>query len=322
MFEYATKKLGMSEGEAALRIRVAKLGRAVPLALELLGRGEVNLSTLSMLAPVLTPDKLKLLYEARGKTKEQVYQLLARHAPKPDVPDSVRKLPPARPSARAPRAKPPAVLPLAVNTHVEAPRVSSPAADQAPVEYRHRITFTANQHVRDLLSEAQELLRTRHPDGDLESVFEQALELLVAREKKKRFGQTDKPRVKRDVVVAKRSRYVPLDVRREVYARDGGQCCFIGPDGQRCTARSRLEFDHVKPYGLGGLTSAATVRLMCRVHNALLAERAYGRAFIRQRIARKRKLRMERSSSRNSVAFGPTLDGGVHDDRQSSEPGG
>ena len=38
MFEYATRKLGMSEGEAALRLRVARLGRAFPVALELLGR--------------------------------------------------------------------------------------------------------------------------------------------------------------------------------------------------------------------------------------------------------------------------------------------
>jgi len=109
MFLYATKKLGMSEGEAALRLRVAKLGREFPLALELLGRGEVNLSTLSMLSPLLKADNLELLYEARGKTKQQVFELIAKHAPKPDVPDLVRKLPASRPSARAaqPRAKPP-----------------------------------------------------------------------------------------------------------------------------------------------------------------------------------------------------------------------
>ena len=101
MFEYATRKLGMSEAEAVLRMRAAKLGRRFPVALEMLGRNELHLTTLSLLAPVLTADNLGLLYEARFKSKQQVLELLARHAPKPDVPDSVRPLPSPRPSARA-----------------------------------------------------------------------------------------------------------------------------------------------------------------------------------------------------------------------------
>src|SRR5262245_40432651 len=52
MFLYATRKLGMSDSEAGLRLRVAKLGREFPIALELLARGELNLSTLSKLARV------------------------------------------------------------------------------------------------------------------------------------------------------------------------------------------------------------------------------------------------------------------------------
>ena len=50
MFAFATRKLGMSEGEASLRMRAATLGREFPLALEMLERCEVNLTTLSLLA--------------------------------------------------------------------------------------------------------------------------------------------------------------------------------------------------------------------------------------------------------------------------------
>ena len=60
MFDFATRKLGMSEAEAALRIRAAKVGRSFPIALEMLGCSEVNLTRLS-LYPVLTPDSLELL---------------------------------------------------------------------------------------------------------------------------------------------------------------------------------------------------------------------------------------------------------------------
>ena len=150
-------------------------------------------------------------------------------------------------------------------------------------------SVTAGQRVRDLLSEAQDLLRNRQPDGDLEVVFEQALELLVAREKRKKFGQTDKPRTRAVARPAKHSRYIPPDVRRLVYERDGGQCRFISPDGQRCSARGTLEFHHQHtPYGRGGVISVENICLMCRPHNALLAERDFGREYMRARIARSR----------------------------------
>ena len=96
-------QLRASEAEAALRLRAAKLGRAFPIALEMLGRSELNLTTLSLLAPVRTPDTLGLLHQARFKSKTQVLELIANHAPKPDVPDAIRRSP--RPSARAPHAE-------------------------------------------------------------------------------------------------------------------------------------------------------------------------------------------------------------------------
>jgi hypothetical protein len=105
MFEFATRRLGMSEAEAALRIRAAKVGRSFPVALEMLGRCEVNLTTLSMLATVLTEESIHLLHAARFKSKQQVLALIAAHAPKPDVPDSVRRLPPLRASVRAQRVE-------------------------------------------------------------------------------------------------------------------------------------------------------------------------------------------------------------------------
>jgi hypothetical protein len=93
MFNYAIDKLNMSESEAALRIRVARLGRKFPQALEMLSRGELHLTALGLLAPVLTPTNLELLELARFKSKSQVLELIARCFPQPDVRPSIRKLP-------------------------------------------------------------------------------------------------------------------------------------------------------------------------------------------------------------------------------------
>jgi hypothetical protein len=84
---------------------------------------------------------------------------------------------------------------------------------------------------------------------------------------------------------ASKSRYIPRKVLREVYARDLGQCTFVSPEGRRCAARGFLEVHHHNTtFARGGEASAANLRLTCRVHNALLAERDYGRAFMKDKL--------------------------------------
>ena len=54
---------------------------------------------------------------------------------------------------------------------------------------------------------------------------------------------------------ARRSRYIPAPVRREVWRRDGGCCSYVDPhSGRRCGSRFLLELDHIVPFALGGST--------------------------------------------------------------------
>ena len=73
----------MSEAEAALRLRAAKRSSAARFPSR---------------SRCWAADTLSLLHEARFKTKPQVLALIAKHAAKPDAPDSIRRLP--RPSVR------------------------------------------------------------------------------------------------------------------------------------------------------------------------------------------------------------------------------
>ena len=86
LFDYCVKSLRMSEGEASLRIRAARLSRRFPGVLSQVERGELHLSALRVLAPVLTEDNHRaLLASATHKTKRQVEQMLADMAPTPDA---------------------------------------------------------------------------------------------------------------------------------------------------------------------------------------------------------------------------------------------
>jgi hypothetical protein len=97
MFAFCRGDLGFSEDVAFSRIRVARMSRKIPAVIHALRCGRVHLAGLRLLKPVLTRDNhVAVLEEASGKSKRDIEVLVARLAPKPPVPDSLRKLPSRR----------------------------------------------------------------------------------------------------------------------------------------------------------------------------------------------------------------------------------
>ncbi len=76
---------------------------------------------------------------------------------------------------------------------------------------------------------------------------------------------------------ARRSRYIPAPVRREVWHRDGGCCSYVDPhSGRRCGSRFLLELDHIVPFALGGSAEPGNLRVRCAAHHRF-RHREYGR---------------------------------------------
>jgi hypothetical protein len=175
-----------------------------------------------------------------------------------------------------------------------APRVerqpSAPAAPPRPAEirplsptrYSLRVTLSADAHAN--LRRAQDLLRHAVPGGDPSVVVERALALLVEHLDRTKFAARIRqggPAPSKSRVDAKheggaqRSRHIPASVRRAVWARDGGQCAFVGT-GNRCAARGFLEFHHRVPFAEGGESTAENIELRCKAHNLHEARRWFG----------------------------------------------
>jgi 5-methylcytosine-specific restriction endonuclease McrA len=74
-------------------------------------------------------------------------------------------------------------------------------------------------------------------------------------------------------------RRIPEWVKDAVWKRDGGRCAFQGVDGARCEASEWLEYDHIRPFALGGTSDDPdNVRLLCRAHNQHRAREDFGDA--------------------------------------------
>jgi 5-methylcytosine-specific restriction endonuclease McrA len=117
------------------------------------------------------------------------------------------------------------------------------------------------------------------PNGDPAAIVHRALTLLVAELEKTRIAATTRPCASRNATAG--SRHVPATVKRHVWARDHGQCAFVGTKG-RCTERGLLEIHHVVPFAAGGPTTVQNLELRCRRHNACEAERFFGPLLARE----------------------------------------
>lgn len=112
------------------------------------------------------------------------------------------------------------------------------------------------------------------PDGDVTEIVTRALTVLVDHLERTTIPKTSRPRT-RSTPPGTRNRHIPAHVKREVWARDGGRCAFIGSHG-RCTETGGLEFHHLMPFARGGATDVANISLRCRAHNGFESEKVFG----------------------------------------------
>jgi hypothetical protein len=270
LYIYCRDALGLSEWESYNRIEVARTARRFPVIIDMLADGTVHLTAIRLLAPHLKPDNHRALLEsARGKTKLQIQEIVARMAPKPDVATSIRRVTPASlsPVSLLPVSPP---LPIAGPREMPLPDTSAPAAPSpvhatvAPLSPdRYKLQVTIGGETLEKLRCAQDMLGHTLPSGNEAAVLDRALTTLLVDLTKKKFANTSKPRPSRGTKWGD----PPAAIQRAVWVRDLGRCGFVGTGGHRCNERRFIEFHHLDPKALGGEASVDNVELRCRRHN-------------------------------------------------------
>ncbi len=171
----------------------------------------------------------------------------------------------------------PSLRPEVRSEGLDHPR-SEPAPAAKPY-FLLKVALGEGTHAK--LERAQVLLAHRVRVGEVAEVLDRALDALLTTLERRR-GSADPVRAREPMERANRTngRGIPLAIRREVWARDRGRCTFTSPTGHKCSTERGLEFDHVLPVARGGESTAENLRLRCRGHNQLEAERQFGRKFM------------------------------------------
>jgi hypothetical protein len=320
MWDFCLGELGMSEESAGRRLWAARKCRDFPALFDALVDGRINMTAIHTLSPHLRADNVnELIDAASGHTKAQLLDWLACRFPRPAAPTVIRPVgapaPEVSPSSTLASAPCTPAAPLnstsqvasaesAHDSHslasVPVPSTApNPPTSQVPLRERARVEplnaeqvkvqFTMSRQVLAKMQQAQDLLGHQVPRHDIAALFEKLLDMAIPALEKTKFAATDRPRAPRETPAASR-RTIPAQVQREVWKRDGGRCTFKSATGRRCACTRGLEYDHVKPVALGGEATIENVRILCRKHNQLEAERRLGRDFM----SSKRAVRRER----------------------------
>ncbi len=240
LFDFIVRKLGYSEPAAAERVNAIRLMQTLPQVKTHLEKGELTLTTASQIQRFIKVEEKVASHKVAISTKENLIVLC--------IGRSKREVERTLLSLQSAEAK--------MKTQEKVRPVS---------EQRTELKFTINQECLENLKRLQELKGNQ----SLESIFNEALKLLLTKEKNARGIRPRTQPAEEKLNDSKRnSRFVPIQIKQMLFERSKGQCEFTCSKTKiRCKSRFRLQIDHIKPYSLGGKTEFANLRHLCFQHN-------------------------------------------------------
>jgi hypothetical protein len=236
MQAYCIGELRFSEDMTWKRIQAARAARRFPVLFDEVTDGRLHLSGVCLLAPRMSAENAcELMKAAAGKTKGEIEAMLAERFPRSESLPMVE-------TVSDPEGQPaPGQVEIGSDAEgipvtVGAARHAARRAKVAPIaRQRYDISFSVGQVTLGKLHLAHALLSHKIPNGDLSAILDRVLDLAIAQLERKKLGARSNQRpVKRSC----NARYIPAQVRRAVWQRDGSRCTFVSESGHRCSART------------------------------------------------------------------------------------
>jgi hypothetical protein len=308
LFPFLHQHLRLSKAAAFFRMRAAQLLQKFPEIVEPLRDGRLCLTSIAELGKVLTLENRDAVLPRFFHCSKQEAKLLSaeltpmKSPPQRAVVTAVARSRPLELVPPAPSPEP-AGVGLVRPGEPNAPEVVQPALVPEPpraqvvpmTASQSRVHLTVSRQFVEKLETARLALSHSRPGATKEDVLEAALDLLLAKDAKKK-GLVANPRPAAPCAKEPAADYIPAALRREVWKRDRGCCQWATGPRKTCGSKYRPEIDHIKPKGQGGKTVLANLRVLCRTHNLLAARLAYGEEYM-QAFRRKPRPRHEQRPS-------------------------
>ncbi|MCX6117900.1 MAG: HNH endonuclease signature motif containing protein [Proteobacteria bacterium] len=279
LFDYAVNELKYSEGQASRRIQAMRLIKDLPVIEAKIADGTLSLSNvqqaqnffrnLQIAEPrnVIRPqDKLDVLAQLENKSVRDAQKKLAEI-------NSIQAMPKER--------------------------------ERVITETAIEVKFVMTDKLKTKLDDARALLGPKGAQMSYAELFESLTDLSLEALEKKRFGQkrieaekkagaaealsiAEKQNhlPKKSAVLAaskvkvqqtkintanekSNARYISADLKRQIWKRDRGQCV-------QCHSKHNVQYDHVIPVAMGGLSRLDNLRLLCFHCNQRASEKIFG----------------------------------------------
>jgi 5-methylcytosine-specific restriction endonuclease McrA len=269
LIEYCVKELKYSEGAAYRRISCMRIVREVPETKIAIQEGSLNLVTVA---------KAQTFFRAEAKanhtyTKEEKIDLLGQL--KNQSVRSAEKLF----LELSPGAVPQEKVRQVSDHKTQVTLVVSAELMQKLEKLKNLLSHTpkaGHGEYADLIDHLADLaLKKLDPNKRRETAefnnnhSERAQQQPSAQIKpqEQSISRNAQPAVKLKVQ-PKNHRYIPAAVKREVWQKAKGQCCYQNPQTRiRCTSKKYLEIDHIMPIAKGGTNKSENLQLLCDAHN-------------------------------------------------------
>ena len=272
--DYAVRGLGLSEDQARVRVRIARVSEFHPQVIEKLRDGTASMTHLAVAANKITEANAETVFAAmQGTSKREFMAKLATIMPDGQIVES----------AKAPTTR-------------------------LVFECDNELT-DAYERLRGLMMLSGRLDEAS-PEAMLRAIVEMGLERVdpvraakraEVRKEKKMEREESKgaeaetaaraqeaspgPAVPEPDLSPTRVRYIPADVRHEVMLRDGSRCQYVADDAIQCGATVGLQFDHYpKLHCHGAANTARELQMVCAAHNLLRARQSLGAGFMASKI--------------------------------------
>jgi hypothetical protein len=291
LFEYATRELGYSESSALRRISAMRLLRDMPEQdlpeLEAkLESGELKVSQLSQVQSFIRQEKKsgkvygeeqkrELLSEVAGKSARETEKVLAERSPEFTHREKVRAL-----TSELTQITFTADEDLLENLK----RIRDVFAHELPVNATHAdlVRWMSEKMLKvhekkiEGKSEKKTEKKVQPKETQSKNQSQSAPPTSEVEKSNEISSAVPETKVPHEASVKAPSRYIPVEVKREVWARDQGRCVYVSSEtGRVCGSTHRLQIDHRVPFSHGGPATPENLRILCHTHNQSEARRIF-----------------------------------------------